>query len=75
MTADIRPGQCEKKGINKKDKQTGDVYTTVFYIPEEAAVEVSRILDILRSKSPPKIDPQIAKDEGKDLWGNDSVDY
>lgn len=67
MTADIRPG----KGTDKKNQQTGDVYTTVFYIPEEAAVEVSRILDILRSKSPPKIDPQIVEDEAKELWGDD----
>ncbi len=65
MSADTQPGKNDEKA-----KKEGSVWTTQFYIPEEAAVEVSRILDTLRSKNKPKTDPGAAEAEAKELWGS-----
>ncbi len=54
----------------QEEKPKGDsVWTTVFEINPDAFLEVQRILDMLRHKNTATIDPKVAEEESKDLFG------
>ena len=62
MTPDTTP-------LKKQEGTSNNTWTTGFELNPDAFIDIQLILDILRSKNDPKIDPKIAQEEAEDLFG------